>query len=133
MLAPGNRLYLALVFWAATVTGRSAETLAMQPLTCGRSAFSVETVTMNILLTNVLVRGRYLCEDGITDVMVFCDSLPAETLAAAYRAEGSVSFDECYEVPDDDVSFYLYEPCYLTKQEEARARELAAVQVEVVT
>ena len=88
---------------------------------------------MNILLTNVLVKGRNLCEDGITDVMVFCDSLTAEMLAAAYRAEGSVSFDECYEVADGDVGFYLYEPCFLSKLEEARARELAAVQVEVVT
>jgi hypothetical protein len=90
-------------------------------------------MAMNILLTNVLVKGRNLCEDGITDVMVFCDSLPAETLAAAYRAEGSVSFDDCYEVPDGDVGFYLYEPCYLTKQEEARARELAVVKVEIAT
>ena len=86
---------------------------------------------MNILLTNVLVKG--LAQEFQTDVMVFCDSLPAETLAAAYRNEGSVSFDECYEVADADVSFYLYEPCWLTKQEEARARELAAVQVEIVT
>ena len=81
---------------------------------------------MNILLTNVKVNGRDLSEDGITDVMVLDTRLRAETLAAAYRNEGSITFDECYEVPDGDVQFYLYEPCYLTEQEEARASQLAA-------
>ena len=78
----------------------------------------------NILLTNVRVHGRDLSEDGITDVMVFTD-LSAEVLEAAYRAEGSVTFDECYAVPDNDVQYYLYEPCYLDKKEERRAIELA--------
>ena len=80
---------------------------------------------MNILLTNVKVNGRDLSEDGITDVMVLDTRLRAETLAAAYRNEGSITFDECYEVPDGDVQFYLYEPCYLTEQEETRASQLA--------
>jgi len=81
---------------------------------------------VNILLTNVKVNSRDLSEDGITDVMVLETRLHADTLAAAYRQEGSISFDECYEVPDRDVQFYLYEPCYLTEQEEARASQLAA-------
>ncbi len=80
---------------------------------------------MNTLLTNVRVNGQDLSEDGITDVMVFAE-LTAEQLAAAYRAEGTISFDECYAVPDNDVAYYLYEPCTPTKEETRRAIELAA-------
>jgi len=81
---------------------------------------------VNILLTNVTVNGVPSVEDGITDVMVFTESLTAEQLAAAYRKEGSIGFDECYAVPDKDVGYYLYQPCWLRPREEARARQLAA-------
>lgn len=80
---------------------------------------------MNILLTNVTKNGESIAEDGITDVMVFCETLTTEELAAAYR-ETIMGFDECYEVPDDDVGTYIYEPCWLTEAEETQAKKLAA-------
>ena len=76
------------------------------------------------LFTNVRKNGRLIGEDGITDVMMF-SRLSADTLAAAYRDEGSITWDECYAVPDRDVSLYLYDPCHLTEQEERRAVKLA--------
>lgn len=76
---------------------------------------------MNVLLTNVRVNGADLSENGISDVMVLDTSLTADVLAAVYRADGRITFDECYEVPDRDVQFYLYEPCCLTRAEELRA------------
>ena len=87
---------------------------------------------MNILLTNVRVNGQDLSEDGITDVMVFAD-LTADQLAAAYHAEGTISFDDCYAVPDNDVAYYLYEPCTLTHSETCRALELAAEKLMDIT
>ena len=73
-----------------------------------------------IFLTNVNGTGD--------DVMVFT-TLDADTIARAYQSPAApikTTFDECYEVPERDVQFYLYEPCYLYPKEEARARELAA-------
>jgi len=81
---------------------------------------------MNILLTNVRVGGHDLSEDGITDVMILDTKLTADVVSAAYCKEGTVTFDECYEVPDEDVKFYVYEPCWLNEAEEARALEMAA-------
>ena len=81
---------------------------------------------MNILLTNVRVGGHDLSEDGITDVMILDTKLTADMVSAAYRKEGSITFDECYEVTDEDEGFYLYEPCWLSEAEEARALEMAA-------
>jgi len=76
--------------------------------------------TRNVLITNV--------NDSGEDVMAYT-RLTAETLSNAYRQSGKVTFDEIYEVPDCDVQFYLYEPCWLTEAEEARAIELAAAYV----
>lgn len=78
----------------------------------------------NILFTDVRHNGRDLSGDGGTNVMVFT-RLTAGQLMAAYRAEGSVTFRECYAVPDRDVRFYLYEPCWLSDAEERRALDLA--------
>ncbi len=78
----------------------------------------------NVLLTNVIVNGESLAEDGITNVMVFTN-LDAATIKAAYNASGAISFDECYEVPGADLSYYLYEPCTLSDAEEAHAKKLA--------
>ena len=74
----------------------------------------------NILFTNVNATGD--------DVMVFT-TLNADTIARAYQSPACkppVTFDECYEVPERDVQYYLHEPCWLNAKEEARARELAA-------
>ena len=74
----------------------------------------------NIFLTNVNSTGD--------DVMVFT-TLDADTVARAYQSPAChppVTFDECYEVPERDVQYYLYEPCHLNAKEETRARDLAA-------
>jgi len=70
----------------------------------------------NILLTNVNGSGD--------DVLVYT-RLDAETLAAAYRDTG-ITFDECYAIKDEDVQYYLFEPCWLTAAEESRALELSS-------
>ncbi len=85
---------------------------------------------MNVLLTNVRVNGVDLSEDGVTDAMILETRLTAETVAAANRHEGSITFDEYYDVPDDDVQFYIYAPCWLSEDEEKRAMELAAVRMD---
>ncbi len=73
--------------------------------------------TRSILATNVNSSGE--------DVMIFT-TLDVETLKAAYRsAKQKVTFDEMYEVPENDTGFYLYDPCHLTLAEEAQARLLA--------
>lgn len=82
----------------------------------------------NILMTNVRINGESLAEDGIDDIMVFTNLTP-EQLQAAYRhptALLKVEWDDCYEVKDEEVQYYLYEACHLTEKEEARALELAA-------
>lgn len=79
---------------------------------------------MNILFTNVKVNGQSVDDDGDTDVMVFT-KLSMETLRDAYHQEGSITFDECYAVPDRDVQFYLYDAAYLSDDEERRAIALA--------
>ena len=72
--------------------------------------------TRSILFTNVNGSGD--------NVMVFT-TLTAALLSAAYR-NTTVTFDECCEVPEADVQYYLHEPCWLNLDEEARARKLAA-------
>ncbi len=73
--------------------------------------------TRAIFVTNVNGSGD--------DVMVFT-SLTADVLAKAYtKATRKITYDEMYEVPERDTGFYLYEPCWLTVQEEARAQQLA--------
>lgn len=57
--------------------------------------------------------------------MVFT-TLTAEELRAVYLLTGKIAFDDCYEVPEKDVGFYLCEPCHLTLREEAFARKLLA-------
>jgi len=72
--------------------------------------------THAVFLTNVNGSGD--------DVMCFT-TLDTDTLKKAY--DGKLTYDEMYIVPDKDVQYYIYEPCYLTLKEEQRARELAAV------
>jgi len=68
----------------------------------------------------------FTCVNGECDVMVFT-SLDKDTIERAYRnAPHKLTFDEVYEVPENEVSLYLYEPCWLTIKEEERARQLAA-------
>ena len=71
--------------------------------------------TRAVLCTNV---------NGGDDVMVFT-TLTAGQLQATYQRT-AVTMDECYEVPERDLGVYLYEPCWLTLAEEARAREILA-------
>jgi len=72
--------------------------------------------TRAIFMTNINGSGG--------DVMVFT-SLTAEDLTRAYRnAPQRITWDEVSEVPDQDVGYYLYEPCWLTLAEETQARKL---------
>lgn len=80
----------------------------------------------NILFTNVKKDGRALEDDGASaDVMVFAKQLTAEQLQAAFSAKG-FTWEDCYEVPGDDLQFYLYDPCFLSDQEEAQALKLVS-------
>ena len=73
--------------------------------------------TRAIYLTNVNASGA--------DVMIFT-SLTAAVIERAYRnAPRQTTWDELYEVPQADVGYYIYEPCWLTLDEEAVAREFA--------
>ena len=63
------------------------------------------------------------------DVMIFT-SLDVETLKRAHAnapADRRVTYDECYEVPDKDIGTYIYEPCWLTLEQETHARTLASL------
>lgn len=73
--------------------------------------------TRSVLMTNVNGTGD--------DVMVFT-TLTAAELQRCYLLTQKIGFEECYEVPEKDVGFYLYEPCWLTLAEEAFARNLLA-------
>lgn len=80
---------------------------------------SAETTPLrNVFMTNI--------NGSNEDVMVF-SHLDADTLRRAYLQSGALTFDECYEVKDNDVQFYLYEACHLNAKEEQRARELAEI------
>jgi hypothetical protein len=72
--------------------------------------------TRGIMLTNV---------NGTDDNVLVFTTLTKDELEAVY-AKTKVTFDECYEIPEQDFGYYLYEPCILTLKEEARARELLA-------
>lgn len=57
-------------------------------------------------------------------VMVFTETATAEQLAATLRNRG-MHFDECYEVPENERQFYIYEPCWLTPENEQRVLNAA--------
>lgn len=76
----------------------------------------------NILFTTVAFNGVVDTDDP--DIMVFTRLTP-RTLSAAFKAEGTITFDECYQVPAADLQFYLYSPCYLSRNEERKASRLA--------
>ena len=78
------------------------------------------TEIKNILMTNVNGSGD--------DVMLFT-TLDAETLRAAY-SNTNVTYEELYEVAEEDLQYYLYEPCWLTTKEEAVAARMAKKQGE---
>ncbi len=69
----------------------------------------------NILVTDTGEEGE--------SIMVFAD-LEASILAAALRSR-RFPFSECYEVPDSEVQFYLFEPLWLSAAEAENCRILA--------
>ena len=83
-------------------------------LTSGTQASALHS--RSILFTNVNGTGD--------DVMVFT-RLGPETLRPAFNKQGIV-FDDAYEVPEKDVGTYVYEPCWLSAAEEARALDIHA-------
>ena len=71
----------------------------------------------NILFTNLNGSGD--------DVLVYT-ALDAATLQSAYaNAPKKITFDECYAIEDEEVQFYIHEPCWLTEAEEMHALELS--------
>lgn len=72
----------------------------------------------NILVTNI---------DGTGENVLVYTSLDANTLAIAlvHSPTLAVSFDDCVEIPDDDVQYHLFEPSWLTVEEENRCRKIA--------
>jgi len=59
---------------------------------------------MNILVTNFLESGE--------NVMIFSGSLNPMKVAKRLTERGEY-FEECYEVPSEELSFYCYEPCWI--------------------
>jgi hypothetical protein len=70
----------------------------------------------NILVTGIPPEGE--------NVMVFT-SLAADTLQSALRIL-SFEFEDCYEVREDEVQFYCFDPLWLSPAQETRCRSLAA-------
>ncbi len=72
-----------------------------------------------ILLTNVNDTGE--------NVLVFT-RLSAETLQASIEKAPvrKLTFDDCQPIREDEVQFYLFEPCWLTPEQEELAEKIAA-------
>jgi len=78
---------------------------------------------MNTLLTDVCIDGKPTNEN----IMVFTN-LDVKTLSAAYqnpKAKPRITWTDIFEVPDNELAYYLYEPSWLSPEEEERARQLA--------
>jgi len=58
---------------------------------------------MNILVTNF---------DNSEDVMIFTDKLTPEEVEQKLKAKNK-SFTEVYAVLDDDLQYYIYDPCWI--------------------
>jgi len=59
---------------------------------------------MNILVTDFDNSGE--------DVMIFTDRLTVDQVEQTLKKKGK-SFCECYEVPTNDLQYYLYDPCWI--------------------
>ena len=46
------------------------------------------------------------------DVMIFTDKLTPEQVEDKLTSQGQ-SFGEIYEVKDEEVQYYIYEPCWI--------------------
>jgi hypothetical protein len=57
-------------------------------------------------------------QDSGDDVMVFTETAAAPQLSARLQEVGA-SFDDCYEVPDDEQQFYGGDRCWLSQKNEA--------------
>ena len=71
-----------------------------------------------ILFTNV---------NGSGDNVLVFTHLTAEVMRAAYeKAPRKITFDDCTPIREDEVQFYLFEPCWLDPRQEQHAIQLAA-------
>lgn len=61
-------------------------------------------MTRNILVTNFDDRGE--------DVMIFTETLTIEKVIAKLAVAGN-TYDDIYEVPKSDLSYYIYDPCWI--------------------
>ena len=64
---------------------------------------------MNILVTNFDNTGE--------DVMIFTSTFTPMEVAQRLTTKKK-SFEECYQVPDGEVQYYIYEPCWIEKKKE---------------
>jgi hypothetical protein len=58
------------------------------------------------------------------DVLVFSETVSRGELIHALLAKKQ-SFGECYEIKEEEISFYCFDPLYLTAKTEANIKELA--------
>lgn len=63
----------------------------------------------SILVTNFGDEGE--------DVMVFTEKATAPQIEARLKAKNA-HFDECYEVPENERQFYVFDPCWLSPKTE---------------
>lgn len=64
----------------------------------------------SILVTNF--------QDSGEDVMVFTEQVTAAQLKARLD-EVKAHYDDCCDIPENEQQFYIYEPCWLTPENEA--------------
>ena len=63
------------------------------------------------------------------DVLIHCYNLTPKQCESLLKAKNK-SFGECYEVPEKDIQYYIYDPLHLSLKEEANiiahAQKIAA-------
>lgn len=71
----------------------------------------------NIMLSNVNGTGDLLC-------LFIEEEISADVVGRGFRALG-ISYTDAFAVRDEELQYYLYEPCWLTAEKVAKLRSLA--------
>ena len=66
---------------------------------------------------NILVTQLDNNIDEVQNVLIFCQLLSVQQIETVLR-KTKVNFTECYEISNNDIQHYLFEPCYLTEKDE---------------
>lgn len=69
---------------------------------------NAQTVNAALSTRNIFVSEF----EGGEDVMIFTNTLTVEEVERRLKAKGK-TYGEIYEVPDQDVQYYIYEPCWI--------------------